>query len=829
MANIHDCLDAAVKGGQLDQTRAAEAGREYDQLLARFEDIMPRHQAEAAALATLKEATSKQARSRRHTVINQLQSMRRLHALISEAPDPALALRDLIEHSETSRFTGESIESLQRAIIKSVNAGIYDALKATGRNLLGESRAPARLRNIIRELHGQDAGDATAKTMAQAFHKQQERLRQLFNAHGGDIGKLDDYGARHTHDAAAIRKAEPGAWETYVFDRVDWSRINDFQTGKPFVAEKGSIPNRERAMQFLADVREGILTKGWDRRDPSMTPGGKALYNRHSESRVLHFLDGDAWMDYNARFGASDPFSSLVGGLQGMARDIAQMRVLGPNPKMGLEYATQVAQKRVAGNVKAETAVAQKAAKARQMLAIVDGSINRTEYEGLARFFANVRNVQTSAKLGAAILSSTTDPAYMRMAAKVVGMSPTNVLSRATDLMFNNATRETAARMGYVAETLADTGAAAARFHSEQMSSEITNRLTGFTIRASGLGHWTDMNKVAFQMEFAGYLAENAARPFDGIEPKLRQALEARGITARDWEHLSAPEARFRTDGGADFLSPIHWREHQTTLPPMEAEGLAMRLQMVIEEQLEYAVPGQRVEGRAFALGGNAPGTLWGEIARSGKQFKGFTLSFMIGQYRRVMALPTAADRFTYAIDLFVPLILMGAVAVQLKELVKGNDPRPMDTDTFWKAAVMQSGGLGIFGDFFASGTNRFGGGPAETLLGPTIGLGSDVLVAGASNISRLSNGEKTYAGRDLTNLARYNTPVLSSLWYQSAAFQHGVADQIQRILDPEAEQLWKRQARKREKDYGTRSWWGSGDLAPSRAPDLSNALGGQR
>ena len=113
MANIHDCLNRAVQGGELDQTRAAQEAGEYDQLVARYETIMPRHQAEAAALADRKEATKRQARSRRHMVLNQLQTMRRLHALVSEAPDPALALRDLIEHSENSGFTGESIESLR--------------------------------------------------------------------------------------------------------------------------------------------------------------------------------------------------------------------------------------------------------------------------------------------------------------------------------------------------------------------------------------------------------------------------------------------------------------------------------------------------------------------------------------------------------------------------------------------------------------------------------------------------------------------------------------------------------------------------------------------
>ena len=560
-----------------------------------------------------------------------------------------------------------------------------------------------------------------------------------------------------------------------------------------------------------------------------MTPGGKALYNRHAENRVLHFRDGSAWMDYNARYGSSDPFSSMVGGLHGMARDIAMMRVLGPNPKMGLEYATQVAQKRVAGNDAAERAVGKKAALARTMLSHVDGSVNVTEHEGVARFFANTRQVITAAKLGSAILSAPTDLATMSVAAKTIGMHPGNVLSRAVQLASSNATRETAARMGYVADTLADTGSAAARFMSEQMTSEVTERLTSFTIRASGLSFWTDMNRTAFQMEFAGFLADNAGRAFDDIDAPLRRMFQDRGITAQDWDILRAPEAMFRSPDGASFLSPMHWREHQTALPDAEAEGLAMRLQMAIEEQMEYAVPNLRVEGRARTVGNTQPGTISGEILRSTTMFKGFALSLTMGQYRRFLDLPTGADRAVYAAQLSAGLFMLGALSVQLKELAKGNDPRPMDNAAFAGAAFLQGGGVGIFGDFFAAETNRFGGGFAQTLAGPVVSLASAAANIPISNATRAAQGESTYVGRDVSNFLRYNTPVASSLWYQRVAFDRMVADQLQSFLDPDAERLWKQQARRREKDFGTRSWWDRGAFAPSRAPDLSNALGGTR
>lgn len=826
MANIHDCLQRAVDAGELDSIRAEEAKSEFDQLVERYEQAMPRHQAEQTAAIHLKEATQRSQRSRRHAVLTQLQSMVRLKSLIGNAPDPALALRNLIEFSEGSGFTGESVQTLSEAMIKSVNGGLRDVLVATSRNLIGNSRDKALLNDIIRELHLEDTGSAQARAMAQAVRHQQKRLRQMFNAHGGDIGDLADFGVSHSHDVAALRKAGFDKWSEAVFARIDWGRIVDNRTGQPFAAA-GATPTRADVQQFLGEVWEGITKRGWNKREASMTVGGKALYNRRAEARVLHFKSGSDWLEYNREFGTSDPFSAMVAGLHGMARDVALMRVLGPNPKLGLEFAAQVAEKRVAGDTAQEIRVRKQAGLARTMLAHVDGSANNTDAEGWARFFSNTRKIITSQKLGSAILSAVSDTATISIAARMVGMNPTNVLSRASQLMASNATRQTAARMGYVADTLADAGSAAARFTGDTVSGELAERLTGFTIRASGLSFWTDMNKLAFQMEFAGFLADNAPRAFDQIDEPLRRIFEQRGIRAADWDLLRNPETLFVADGGADFLSPFHWLENQTTLPRAEAEGLALRLQMAIEEQLERAVPTANIEGRARFLGNTQPGTIPGELLRSTTMFKSFALSLTLNQYRRFMAVPTPMGRAAYAASISAGLFITGAMALQLKEIAKGRDPRPMDSLAFAGAAALQGGGLGIFGDFLSSETNRFGGGFAQTVAGPVVDFASSVANPIISNAARAAQGDDTLLGRDVANFIRFNTPVASSLWPTRVAYDRLVADQLQRFLDPSAEELWRRQERQRARDFQSGIWWDRGAPLPTRAPDISNALGG--
>lgn len=833
MTSMADCLARGIDFGEIDRSRGIEAQTRYQQLFDRYRTIMDEGQAAARAAADLKAATKEANLARQHKVLNQLQAMKRIRDLIETAPDPAAAVRNLLEYSDGSGFKGESVRSLTEAYEDSINAAMKDVLERLGPNWFGSTKNAGLLTDFIREAHGEATGNSAAKVLAEILRQQQQRMRRLFNAHGGNIGELADYGVAHSHDADAIRSAGFATWSRAVYDLLAWERIPDLSTGKPFAAEAGQRPAFADVQRFLQDVYEGITTRGWDEREPAMTFGGKALYNQRAEHRVLHFKNGTAWLEYNKQFGTSDPYSAMINGLHGLARDVALMRVLGPNPRAGLTYAEQVATKRAIdlGDGALEKRVSRQSKLAKAMLAHQDGTANRAEHEGWARFFSGLRSTLVSIQLGSAVISSVTDAATVTAAANTVGMRGRDVLSRSVKLMRSQATRETAARMGYVAETLADAMASQARFMGQVYGTGIPERLAGFVMRSTGLAFITDMRKVAFQMELSGLMADNAARSFDQIDAPLRQMFTNRGITARDWDLLRDPATHFVEPGGANFITPYHWLETQTAVPRVEAEGLAMRLQMAIREQVEFAIPTATLEGRARLQGTAAPGTVSGEFLRSAMMYKSFALSLTLGQYRRFMAAEQwGMNRWSYAAKISALLLVTGALAIQLKELVKGNDPRPMNEGKFWMAALFQGGGLGIFGDFFAAEQNRVGGGIAETVAGPVVSFGSSVIRPVASNITRAVKGEDTLLGRDAANFIRRNTPVFSSAWYARTAYSRLVADNLQAFLDPQAEVLWRRQLRQQAKDYGTQPFIPRrGSNEPARLPNLGNIFGGSQ
>lgn len=832
MTNIHDCIQRAVDANQLNPVRARAAQNQFAQLVARYENVMSPAQAQAAATADLKEATRRAARSRYHAVINQLQAMRRLKALIEAAPDPARAVKYLIEYSDGPGTSGESVRSLTDAYHSSIAAGLYEMLTKVGLNVAGNTRNKVLLENLIDELHGVATGNADAAAMANAVRYQQRRMRQLFNAHGGDIGELADYGVPHAHSAEMLRQKGFDAWADKIEQHLAWDKIPDLATGRPFAAAPGAVPPRAATERFLRDVYDGVTTRGWDTRDPSMTTGGQALYNQRADHRVLHFKTGKDWLAYNNDFGTAEPFTAMMNGLFGLANDVAMMRVLGPNPRAGLEFAIQVAQKRAAEarDPKLEKSVHAQASLSRTMFNHQSGAANIPDNVAWAAFFSGVRAFNVSTQLGSAVLSSASDMVTIGLAANHIGMNPANVMARTTRLVASSASRTEAARMGYVASTLSDASAGQARYFGKLLGTGITNRMASATLRLSLLNFVTDMRRISFQMEFSGYMAQNADRAFDQVDPSLHMVLSDRGITARDWDLLRDPAVRFTSQDGADFIAPSYWLENQTALPRMEAEGLAMRLQMITQEQLEMAVPSASLEGRARMIGDTKGGSAGGELLRSAMVYRSFALSLTMNQYRRWLHKKKGINnKLAYVGALGVGLFLTGALTIQLKEIAKGNDPRPMDNRKFLSASLLQGGGLGIFGDFFFSETSRTGGGFGETLAGATVSFVGDGMGLVAQPLGRLIAGQDANVGRTLSDFGRFNTPVVGTNPLTRAAISRGVWDNVQMFLDDDAESTFSRQDRQREREYGTGSWFERGNALPARLPDFSNIAGGGR
>ncbi len=823
MASIVDCIARAM--ADPDQLVGGRQGAAAIELAQELEAQYGRHfdpaTAQALAADHVKTVFEREAGRQRREVLARVRTAARMKAAVethhgpSGKRDPAAALLALLEWREGSSI--DSVRSMKDAMMRQFSGEISKVLTRHGKDLLGRVRDPAALREIVSELHQPGSTkSAAAKEMAEAVSAAFERARLMFNSFGGDIGKLERYGLPHAHSVEKLREAGFETWAAAIQERLDWDQIQNFSTGKAFGAPD---------MDFLKRIYDRITTRGEIDREPSFQGGGRALSKSRDDHRFLHFKSGEDWMAYNEAFGTQSPFDSIISHLDGMARDIALLRVLGPNPKQGLDYAVQIARKAAATakDPKLEREVSSAAVTARAMLSHIDGNANRPGDSAWAGFLAGTRNILTAAQLGSAVLSSTTDLVTVRMAAKSIGMSGGGAYGRAMKLMASQTSREEAAAMGYVAETLLNTSSASARFLGEVWSPESTRRVSDAVLRASGLSIWTDSLRNGFQMELAAHIGAQAGKAFRDIDPALRKAMERRGFTEADWDQLRA--APLFNGGGGSFLVPSYFRQTAKHLDEAGREGLATRLQAFMDEQTNYAVPTASIEARARVTGDAPPGTVWGEVMRSGMMYKNYAVTMALMQTRRAMAQETRGAAAWYGIKYLGGAMLLGGLAIQLKEVSKGRDPRDMTEGKFWASAFVQGGGLGIFGDFLYSTESRAGGGLASTVAGPVFGAAGDAVGMFTRAASAAAKGEEMRLGREFSNFARRNAPG-SSLWYARLALDRGLWDQVQYQLDPEAEAQWRQQERKRIKEYGNESFWGRGELTPDRAPDMGAAFG---
>lgn len=708
------------------------------------------------------------------------------------------------------RATYSNVEARRKAIRGQAFGQMSGVLEAHRRNLVGVLRNREGLEKLARELFGESTGDVNARELADAFTNAGEWLRQRYNAAGGHIGKLDRWGLPQSHDSRAVRDAGFETWRDFILPRLDRERMVD-GTGAPL--------SDEALDEALADVFETIRTDGWSKRKAGAA-GGKALANQNAEHRFLHFQTADDWLSYQERFGSSaSPFDAMVGHVEAMSRDIAAMEILGPNPKATVGWLTDTLSREASLDTSPSSNAVEAAHAAGKSVdrlwAEYSGESRRPESRKIALGFSGLRAFQTSAKLGSAVISAVTDVGWQALYRNFNGLPITGALSDYVKLLnpANAEDRIFATRAGLIAETWTSIAGGQHRYLSEELTGEIPRRLAEFTLRASGLNAWTDAGRWAFGMEFLNHVTLMRDRAFDRLDPAFAGALKRHGIEAADWDAIRS--------------SPLQQHKGQGWIVPQQVKDgrAADKLLEMILGETDFAVPTANLTTRAMFSGAAPRGTWIGEILRSALLFKTFGVSIILMQGKRMLELEGGWNKARYAAGAVLATTAAGGLALQLKEIAKGRDPRPMDDPAFWGAAVLQGGGFGIFGDFINNAENRFGGGLGSTLAGPLAQTVTNIADATGGNLYKLARGDETDLGKDVTRLVAQEVPVASSLWYTRLAFERIVLDAMKEQLDPNYRGAWARME-KRAAEQGTDFWWSPGEDGPERAPDFMNAFG---
>lgn len=822
--SLRDCIDNAEANGDVTSEQATEARDLFTELERQYQGRMSPGQATRQAGSDTFDALQHKVIQRKRQKLLAYQNWKQITKNLDEfrdfngQPDINKAAEALFVPDVRAKYS--NLEARTQAVTNSATRVMYDVLGTFRKNIIGSTRRKAKLKDMVREVFGEDTGNAHAKELAQAWGKAAEYLRQRFNAAGGGIFKRADWGLPQMHDMLKVRKATFEEWRDFIQPKLNMQKMINEQTGLPFTPESLEIA--------LRNVYNTIRTDGMANFKATGQSRGKSVANRHTDHRFLVFNTPDDWMAYQQRFGQPDAFDTMMGHITTMSRDIAMMEILGPNPRSTLEFLKGTLAKRAAGDAKKEDAARGMSKKLENYYAAFSGAKNQPINTFYANTFAGLRQLLQSAQLGAASIAALTDVNFQRIARASAGLPQTKVLTDYLKQMNPLSVEEKgrlAIRTGLIAEGWMSIAIGQQRLVGDMTGPEITRRIADFVMKASLLSPLTNAGKWAFGMEFYGTLADNVGKRFDELDDALRNTLEKYSIGADKWDIMRTTE--LYDYEGAKFLRPedIEFRED---INPRLARDLATRIMEMIDTETQYAVPSTTQKGRVFLTGETQPGTVTGELMRSFAMYKGFGVSVMSFHAMRGAAQKGLSGKGRYFADLIISTTLMGALALQMKEFTKGRQPRPMTDTEFWMAAMLQGGGLGIYGDFLFSNRNRFDRGLAETVAGPVVGFANDLGNLTIGNLMEAAAGEETNIASEMINFAGRYTPG-SSLWYMRLGLERLVLDQMKLYTDKKARQKFRQLEGRYRRDYGQKYWWRPGRREPTGKVNLENILAERR
>ena len=803
MSKLDRCFNEAIASGKLSIKLAEELRQDASIFEAQLR-AKGIHSAEQAKILGVEEAAKHRTliakRNKYQKVLQGIANENNVKNIKSHRKNKTtglltLLVKDLKGHK--GDVTWSNIDNRSSAIEGQAHSLAADMLQNLHTTHLGWGQDRDTLLATVREIFGEATGNEKASKSGAAFSKAAEYLRERYNRAGGFIPKRNDWGMPQVHDQVKVSKAGMDAWIEYTLPRLNREAM---------VNADGRIMSDDELMQAMSESYKTVSTDGQNKKVPGAFSGNGKMANRHQDSRFLVFKDADSWIEYQESFGSPDFFNVMVGHIRSMSSEIAMLEVLGPNPNQAFKYLSDIAEND--GNMGMVNSVWN----------VVSGSADMVDVNraSLAKGTAFTRHWLMASQLGGAAISSITDPVYGKMTRAFNGLPIVKSIQHTVGQLnpADESDRAFAAHLGMVMDGWSSQALVSSRFSGEMDPAGKASKISETLFRASGLTAWTQGQRNSFGLDFQWHLARQMGNPLSEIESKFQGMMRRYGITDDDWEIMrSVP---LEEHGGTSYFRPQNM--HDLDLPTETVDNLVTKILEAMNTEMDFAVPTPDARVRAIQTwGGKERGSFTGEAARMTMMYKSFSMTqFMTHMYR-------SGPKFVgvYALRLGISLSVMGALAIQMKEISRGREPRQMD-GAFLFAAMMQGGGLGIFGDFIdASGVgnkSRFGNSVMATAMGPGASLVEDVVGLGVSSFDFATDpftGDDTNLGREAARFMQRYTPG-NNLWYGRLLFERLLFDNLQEMTDPKAKQNRKKYERKIKTERGQDYWWKRGESAPS-------------
>ena len=678
------------------------------------------------------------------------------------------------------------------------------------------------------------SGDPTAIRVAGLLSKKAEEFRTRLNDAGADIGKLDGWVPRR-HDYDALVRGKEEGWIADVMKGLDKERsfpgLRGLELEKALSETYNNLKTGVHGKPDIPGLGDAI----------SPTPSNMA--KKVGKKRTLHFKSSEAELAYLKKYaGGYNIVETMFRHMDKSSRMVSVMERLGPNPDATIfavieqtkrklrrgEYGIPMDQvAKLVDQLPSKGQLLAREGNIGQAMGITTGEAQMVQNMTGAKIAGTIRAANSASRLMGATLSQLPD-----------ALSAANEMRIMKDQGFVGAWADTLKayfgrispemqtavvdKLGIISDGFSM--ATVNRFDNVDSVSAKLNRLLEGGFRLSGMTGLTNKLKSGVGLALSSEFADNTSKSWDSLDGGFREILtQYGGIDANKWDAIRAagltevdgvkyftPEKIEALDDEAIIkLIPEELRQKGTdgkltdkALKEIKRErrDLEQAVRSTFVEEVRNAVlePDARTS-RTTTLG-HKRGTVTGEAMRLMMQFKSFSITYTqrtLGG-RRFSKTGTLGGDPGGAIHHLLMGSILGYGSMMAKDLVKGKSPRDPTSGKTWVAAMAQSGGLGILGDFALGKKSRYSGGIIGTIAGPTAGIAEDFFGLTVGNMHDAAAGKDADFLSDLVGFAQYNVPIpAANLWYTRTAINHLFWFQLREALNPGSMRRMERRIKK--------------------------------
>jgi len=679
------------------------------------------------------------------------------------------------------------------------------------------------------------------RKVAEILENYSELVRQKLNARGANIEKIWGYVVKQSYDQfnvrAAANRLNKKLEEITVPENLQGKDINyykNFTAWKNFIMQyldgDRTFANTDDVNVFLLNAYNSIVgNKIQIAEGAGNIFGTKNIAKGANYKRVLHYKSAKDWFAVNEKFGTGSLKETYFSGLMTAGRNMGMIDSLGTKPKQNFEKIRYAIQQRLIDDERLNAAQSISSyAPFDKYMKVVDGTIHTIEGGsigfGVAKWSAITRAVGNTAKLGGAVISAAADLGIYGSEMKFQGRSFLGGMYEGFKGLARRKNtqdkKDLVEGMGFLADGI---------IYDVSGRHTVGDNLTkGWTriqrtfFKYNLLSWWTNTLKENSMLGMANYYAKQKNLSFDKLNKPLQEFFGLYNIDSVKWDVIRK-NGMAKADDGTEFINVANLDQisdadikritgidnlSKTELQ-IEKDKFKYSVSGILLDRSIYAViePDARVKG--IMTQGLLAGTGMGEAIRFVGQFKAFPMSIMnkvlgremayIRKGKRLGGLSTEAGRAEIGrgirgmAALIITSGFMGYMAMTMKDLLKGKEPRDPTKFKTIMAGFLQGGGLGIYGDVLFK-EQRDAGSVIAGLVGPAPTTAVDLGLA----LQYALLGEGGKSAKAAYRAISSNIPFLN-LFYIKVAFDYLIGFQIMETLNPG---VLKRVERRMKKDY---------------------------